>query len=101
MARATYYSSSAIGASPLLRPDLSNQASPFTYVDKNDPRSLLCTAKTIRTFLVQSYLLKSYLDLAQVKNEITVVKDAPHYGSMFDSEEIRTALFKFLEQSLK
>jgi dipeptidyl aminopeptidase/acylaminoacyl peptidase len=91
-----------LGASPLLRPDISNQASPFTYVDRNDPPFFIVHGEKDQDVpRAQSYLLKSYLDLAQVKSEITIVKDAPHYGNMFDSEEIRTALFKFLEQSLR
>lgn len=91
-----------LGASPLVRPDISNHASPFTYVDKNDPPFFIVHGEKDQDVpRAQSYLLKSYLDLARVKNEITIVKDAPHYGDMFDSDDIRTALFKFLEQSMR
>lgn len=91
-----------LGSSPLLRPDISNNASPVTYVDKNDPPFFIVHGeKDMDVPSAQSYLLKSYLDLAQVKNEITIVQDAPHYGKMFDSEEIRIKLFAFLETHLK
>jgi len=49
----------------------------------------------------QAYLLKSYLDLVRVKNELTIVKDAPHYGVMFDADEVRIKLLHFLEEQFK
>ncbi|MEO7988453.1 MAG: alpha/beta hydrolase [Chryseolinea sp.] len=91
-----------LGVSPLIRPDVSNIASPVTYVDKNDPPFFIVHGeKDMDVPRAQSYLLKSYLDLVQVKSEITIVKDAPHYGKMFDSEEIRAKLFTFLETNMK
>ncbi len=91
-----------LGTSPLLRPDISNNASPVTYVDKNDPPFFIVHGeKDMDVPPAQSHLLKSYLDLAQVKNEIIIVKDAPHYGEMFDSEEIQIKLFAFLATHLK
>lgn len=91
-----------LGASPLKRPDLAKMASPVTYVDKNDPPFLIIQGeKDDSVPVAQSVLLKSYLDLAGVKSEIHVVKDAPHYGVMFDTPEIREKLFRFLDESLK
>jgi acetyl esterase/lipase len=91
-----------LGASPLKRPDISKLASPVTYVDKDDPPFFIVHGEKDQDVPpTQSYLLQSYLDLAQVKNELTIVKDAPHYGEMFDVEEIRTKLFQFLEKHLK
>jgi len=91
-----------LGASPLKRPDLSNTASPVTYVDKNDPPFFIVHGEKDQDVPpTQSYLLKSYLDLAHVKNELTVVKGAPHYGEMFDTEEVRTKLFAFLDSVMK
>jgi acetyl esterase/lipase len=87
-----------LGASPLARPDLSAKASPVTYVDKNDPPFFIVHGeKDADVPPAQSYLLKSWLDINGVKNEITVVKGAPHYGVMFDSEEVRSKLLRFLE----
>lgn len=91
-----------LGVSPLARPDISKQASPATYVDANDPPFFIVHGeKDMDVPPAQSYLLKAYLDLAHVKNELTVVKDAPHYGVMFDTEEVRQKLLAFLDAQLK
>jgi acetyl esterase/lipase len=91
-----------LGASPLVRPDISDRASPVTYVNKNDPPFFIVHGeKDDQVPTAHSYLLKSYLDIAGVQNEITVVKDAPHYGVMFDNEEIKTKLLAFLEKTMK
>jgi acetyl esterase/lipase len=87
-----------LGASPLLRPDLAKWASPVTYVDKNDPPFFIVNGEKDESVpTAQSYLLKSYLDLAQVKNQITIVKDAPHYGEMFDQDVVKLNLLKFIK----
>jgi acetyl esterase/lipase len=91
-----------LGASPLKRPDLSRFASPVTYVDKDDPPFLIVHGeKDDSVPLSQSVLLKSYLDLAGVKNELIVVKDAPHFGEMFDSRDIRAKISAFLKDRFK
>ncbi|MBL0740390.1 alpha/beta hydrolase [Chryseolinea sp. Jin1] len=91
-----------LGASPLNRPDISKQASPVTYVDKNDPPFFIVHGEKDQDVPpVQSYLLKSYLDVAGVKSELTYVKGAPHYGEMFDAEEVRAKLFAFLDAQFK
>ncbi|WP_276374183.1 alpha/beta hydrolase [Chryseolinea sp. H1M3-3] len=91
-----------LGSSPILRPDISKLASPVTYVDANDPPFLIVHGeKDAEVPLTHSYLLKSYLDLAKVKNELIIVKDAPHFGEMFDTDEIRTKVIMFLKTQLK
>jgi acetyl esterase/lipase len=91
-----------LGASPLKRPDLAKVASPSSYVDKNDPPFFIVQGEKDQSVpYQQSVLLKAYLDQAGVKNELTIVKDAPHYGVMFDTEDIRTKLFAFLDSKLK
>jgi acetyl esterase/lipase len=91
-----------LGSSPLTRPDISNLASPVTYVDKHDPPFFIVHGEKDQDVpTAQSYLLKSYLDISNVPNEITIVKGAPHYGEMFDQEEVRTKLFNFLDAQLK
>jgi acetyl esterase/lipase len=91
-----------LGDSPLLRPDLSKLASPVTYVDHDDPPFFIVHGERDQDVPpTQSYLLASYLDLAKVKNDLHVVKDAPHYGRMFDSEEVRNKLFLFLDEQVK
>jgi len=91
-----------IGASPLSRPDLAKAASPVTYVDKNDPPFLIVHGE--KDDLVspkQSQLLSSWLTVAGVQNELIIVKDAPHYGAMFDVDDIRNKVVGFLKKQLK
>ena len=91
-----------LGASPLARPDLAKQASPATYVDKADPPFFIVHGeKDPDVPTAQSYLLKSWLELAHVRNSLTVIKDAPHYGPMFDTEPTRQALLAFLDSTLR
>jgi acetyl esterase/lipase len=94
--------STLLGDSPLKRPDINKLASPVSYVDKSDPPFFIVHGEKDNDVPVaQSILLKSHLDIAGVKNELTIVKDAPHYGEMFDTEEIRAKLFTFLDDHLK
>lgn len=91
-----------IGAAPLARPDLAKAASPVTYVDKNDPPFLIIHGeKDDMVSVKQSQLLSAWLNLAGVPNELLIVKDAPHYGVMFDTDEVRIQVMKFLKQQLK
>jgi acetyl esterase/lipase len=87
-----------LGVSPLVRPDVSKKASPVSYVDKDDPPFFIVHGeKDDGVPTTQSYLLKGWLDVVKVKNELTIVKDAPHYGEMFDQKEIREKLITFLK----
>lgn len=91
-----------IGAAPLVRPDLAKAASPVTYVDKNDPPFLIIHGE--KDDLVspnQSRLLSSWLSVNGVQNELVIVKDAPHFGVMFDSDEVRIKVINFLRVQLK
>jgi len=38
---------------------------------------------------------------ARVQNELVMVKDAPHYGVMFDADDIRKKIIDFLKEELK
>jgi len=90
-----------IGAAPLKRPDLAKAASPVTYVDKNDPPFLIIHGE--KDALVdpkQSQLLKAWLDLSGVQNELVIVKDAPHFGAMFDTDDVRNKVMIFLKKHL-
>ena len=90
-----------IGATPISRPDLAKVASPVTYVDKNDPPFLIIHGeKDDMVSPKQSMLLSSWLTIAGVPNELVIVKDAPHYGEMFDAEEVRNKVMTFLKRNL-
>ena len=91
-----------IGAAPLDRPDLAKAASPVTYVDKNDPPFLIIHGE--KDELVspkQSRLLSSWLTVVGVQNEVIMVKDAPHFGAMFDVDDVRNKVMDFLKKELK
>ncbi len=91
-----------IGAAPLDRPDLAKTASPVTYVDKDDPPFLIIHGE--KDELVspnQSRLLSAWLNVSGVQNELIIVKDAPHFGEMFDSDEFRNRVINFLRIQLK
>jgi len=90
-----------IGAAPLARPDLAKAASPVTYVDKNDPPFLIIHGeKDELVSTKQSQLLSAWLNVVGVQNELIIVKDAPHFGVMFDADEIRVKVMEFLKKKL-
>ena len=90
-----------IGAAPLERPDLSRVASPVSYVDKNDPPFLIIHGeKDELVSIKQSQLLSAWLNVVGVQNELIIVKDAPHFGVMFDTDDIRNKVMSFLKKQL-
>ena len=90
-----------IGAAPLARPDLAKAASPVTYVDKDDPPFLIIHGEKDQLVSTrQSKLLSAWLNVAGVANELIIVKDAPHFGVMFDADDIRNKVMAFLKKQL-
>ncbi|MDP3915577.1 MAG: alpha/beta hydrolase [Bacteroidota bacterium] len=90
-----------IGAAPLSRPDLAKAASPVTYVDKNDPPFLIIHGEKDQLVSTKhSELLSSWLRVSGVENELIIIKDAPHFGEMFDSDEVRNKVMTFLRKQL-
>lgn len=86
-----------IGAAPLARPDLAKAASPVTYVDRNDPPFLIIHGEKDELVSTRhSQLLSSWLSVSGVQNELFIVNDAPHFGPMFDSDQVRNKLMDFL-----
>ncbi len=93
---------SLLGGTVLERPDLAALASPTTYVDANDPPFLIFHGEKDESVpYTQSVLLNSYLRHVNVKTELIVVPNAPHYGEMFDVESNRTKIAAFLKTHLK
>jgi acetyl esterase/lipase len=91
-----------IGATPVARPDLAKAASPLTYIDKNDPPFLIFHGEKDNIVSNRhSKLFNAWLNHYSVKNELTIVKDAPHFGTMYDVEEIRNKVIGFLKAHLK
>lgn len=91
-----------LGARVFDRPDLAKTASPVTYADKNDPPFLIIQGEKDESVdPQQSISLSLHLKLAGVKNELIIVPNAPHYGVMFDAEDIRNKVFYYLDEYLK
>lgn len=91
-----------LGAAPIARPDLAKTASPVTYVDKNDPPFLILHGEKDDVVTNrQSKLLSGWLTAMEVKNELIIVKDAPHYGKMYDVDELKTKVVSFLKTELQ
>ncbi|ASU35275.1 alpha/beta hydrolase [Mucilaginibacter xinganensis] len=91
-----------LGATVASRPDLAKTASPVTYIDKNDPPFLIVQGEKDESVNpAQSELMSSRLKQAGVKNQLIIVKDAPHYGVMFDSDNIRKSVFMLLDMYMK
>lgn len=90
-----------IGAAPLARPDLARAASPVTYVDQNDPPFLIIHGEADNIVSPdQSRLLSAWLSAVGVRNELHFVKDAPHFGEMFDADAVREKVMGFLKEHL-
>ena len=82
--------------------DKAKKASPATYIDKNDPPFLIVQGEKDQSVNPdQSISLSSRLNDAGVKNELIIVPNAPHYGVMFDAENIRKKEFEYLNKYLK
>ena len=47
-----------------------------------------------------SRLLSSWLTVAGVLNKLVIVKNAPHFGGMFDSDEVREKVLNFQSKQL-
>jgi acetyl esterase/lipase len=91
-----------LGATVTARPDLAKTASPATYIDKNDPPFLIVQGEKDESVNPeQSKSLSAKLTKAGVKNELIIVPGAPHYGVMFDAENIRKSIFMFLDAYMK
>ncbi|MDB5141794.1 MAG: alpha/beta hydrolase [Mucilaginibacter sp.] len=84
------------------RTQLAKEASPVTYIDKNDPPFLILQGEKDESVdPQQSISLSARLTKAGVKNDLIIVPGAPHYGVMFDTEDIRKKVFWYLGQYLK
>jgi acetyl esterase/lipase len=91
-----------LGATPVSRPDLSRIASPVSYVDRNDPPFLILHGEKDEIVTNrQSKLLSGWLTVQGVKNELIIVKDAPHFGKMYDTEILRDKVLGFIREVIK
>jgi acetyl esterase/lipase len=78
------------------------KASPATYIDSNDPPFLIVQGEKDESVNpAQAITLSAKLKAAGVKNDLIIVPGAPHYGVMFDAENIRQKIFEYLNKYLK
>ncbi|MGZ3777573.1 MAG: alpha/beta hydrolase fold domain-containing protein [Mucilaginibacter sp.] len=91
-----------LGGTVTDKPDLAKEASPITYIDKNDPPFLIVQGEKDESVNPdQATALNTRLISAGVKSELIIVTGAPHYGVMFDAENIRQRVFFSLKKYLK
>jgi len=90
-----------LGALPMERPDLAKAASPLTYLDKSDPPFFIVQGEKDQSVpQSQAVLLNGWMNVYGIPHKLTIVPGAPHYGVMFDAEDIRKGLFAFLREHL-
>jgi acetyl esterase/lipase len=91
-----------LGGTVADNPGRAKKASPVTYIDKNDPPFLIVQGEKDESVNPeQSISLSALLTKAGIKNELIIVPGAPHYGVMFDTEDIRKKVFLYLNDYLK
>lgn len=91
-----------LGGTVADKPELAKEASPVTYIDKNDPPFLIVQGEKDESVNPdQSISLNAKLQAAGVKSEIIIVPGAPHYGVMFDAKDVRAKLFYMVGRYLK
>jgi len=91
-----------LGGSVNDNPGKAKTASPVTYIDKNDPPFLIVQGEKDESVNPdQSISLSEKLKSAGVKNDLIIVPNAPHYGVMFDVENIRKKIFEYLDEYLR
>lgn len=78
------------------------KASPVNYIDKNDPPFLIVQGEKDESVNPdQAITFHEKLKSVGVKNDLIIVPNAPHYGVMFDAENIRQKIFEYLGEYLK
>ncbi|MDQ6477449.1 alpha/beta hydrolase [Dyadobacter sp. LHD-138] len=91
--------SKLLGASSLKRPDLAKWASATTYIDKNDPPTLtIHGAKDQTSPLWLGQLFTNLLQVTGVKNDILILPEAAHAGSVFSQANVLEKVLSFLKE---
>jgi len=84
------------------KPDLVKQATPLTYIDKDDPPFLIIHGTKDELMDVhQSIKLNDSLTAHGVSARLILVNGAPHGGKMFDAKSIRVQVISFLNRYVK
>jgi len=91
-----------LGGTVADKPKLAKEASPITWLDRKDPPFLIIQGEKDESVNPdQSKTLSDWLTKASVPNDLIVVPGAPHYGVMFDAENIRKEILVYLGKYLQ
>jgi acetyl esterase/lipase len=91
-----------LGGTVADKPKLAKEASPITWLDKGDPPFLIIQGEKDESVNQdQSKTLSDLLTKAHIPNDLIIVPGAPHYGVMFDAENIRKEILVYLEKYLQ
>jgi acetyl esterase/lipase len=91
-----------LGATVAARPDLAKKASPITYIDRKDPPFLIVQGEKDQSVNPdQSVKLSALLTKEGIPNDLIIVPGAPHFGPMFDSEDIRRKILLYLNRYMQ
>ncbi|HZY39870.1 MAG TPA: alpha/beta hydrolase [Mucilaginibacter sp.] len=91
-----------LGGTVAEKPKLAKEASPITWLDRKDPPFLIIQGEKDESVNPdQSKTLSEWLTKAGVPNDLIIVPGAPHYGVMFDAENIRKEILVYLNKYLQ
>jgi acetyl esterase/lipase len=81
---------------------LAKEASPITWLDRGDPPFLIIQGEKDESVNPeQSKTLDDWLGKAGISHELIIVPGAPHYGPMFDAEDIRREIIDYLKKYMQ
>ena len=91
-----------LGGTVADKPKLAKEASPITWLDRKDPPFLIIQGEKDESVNPeQSKTLSDWLTKAGVANDLIIVPGAPHYGVMFDADNIRREILLYLNKYLQ
>ena len=91
-----------LGGTVAEKPKLAKEASPLTWLDRKDPPFLIIQGEKDQSVNPeQSKTLSDWLTKFGVPNDLIIVPGAPHFGVMFDAENIREEILTYLKKYLQ
>jgi acetyl esterase/lipase len=91
-----------LGGTVAEKPKLAKEASPITWLDQKDPPFLIIQGEKDESVNPeQSKTLSDWLTRMHIPNDLIIVPGAPHYGVMFDAENIRREILGYLNKYLQ
>lgn len=91
-----------LGGTVADKPKLAREASPISWIDRNDPPFLIIQGEKDESVNPdQAKELSAHLRHYHIPNEVIIVPGAPHYGPMFDAENIRKKILEYLNKYMQ